>query len=176
MIETDIITDKVIIIISLIFNEDWFNFVLGAPGIYPLASIASAKSAARFKDITNIGTNSEIICIIWFFNFPSLKSTPRDACAFRILSVSLNKVGINLNDIDIIIANIEVLIFNFSNGLNNSSIPFDKSVGLVVRDKIVDVNITTNILNTNNKEFCKDFYKDYQKYLPTHAFDDLMNM
>ena len=31
-------------------------------------------------------------------------------------------------------------------------------------------------LHTYNKEFCKDFYKGYQKYLPPNAFDDLMNM
>ena len=31
-------------------------------------------------------------------------------------------------------------------------------------------------LHTYNKEFCKDFYKGYQKYLPQNAFDDLMNM
>ena len=36
--------------------------------------------------------------------FPCLKSTPLEDCAFMILSVSSNKVGINLKAIEIVIA------------------------------------------------------------------------
>ena len=31
-------------------------------------------------------------------------------------------------------------------------------------------------LKTGNKEFCKNFWRQYEKYLPPDAFDDLMNM
>ena len=81
---------------------------------------------------------------------PSLKSTPREACAFKILSVSLNKVGINLSAIEIIIARIDGFNFNNSNGFKNHSIAFARSIGFVVRVSVVDTRIITNTLATIN--------------------------
>ena len=90
----------------------------------------------------NRGTNNEISCITLSVNFPSLISTPRDACAFKIFCVSSNNVGIKRKAIEIINANSETGNPIFFSGLNNDSKANVKSDGFVVNVKSVDINTT----------------------------------
>ena len=136
--------------------EDKKGFIL--PNAFGVKEVASRvygwdgdkdeRGRSLLIDITNIGINNEIIWPACSCNLPSLKSTPRDAWAFNILFVSLNKVGIDLKAIEIIIANILVLIFINSSGFNSHSIALVISVGLVVNVIVVEASIITNTLPT----------------------------
>ena len=132
---------------SFILNDNFKRRVLFSPGIYPLASIALASSIARLNEITNIGTSKEIICPICSCSFPSLKSTPLDACAFSILFVSLNKVGIKRKAMETIIAKIDGLSFISSSGFKYHSMALAKSIGFVVNVSVVAIIMIAKTLN-----------------------------
>ena len=73
-------------------------------GLYPLASIAFDNSSLLSIEETNKGMIKDITALNRLNKPPRLKSTPREACAFIMRSVSSNNVGINLNAIDKVIA------------------------------------------------------------------------
>ena len=106
---------------------------------------------ALLIDITNIGISNDTICITCFASELSLKSTPLDAWAFKIFSVSANSVGINLKAIDNIIAKILVFIFKSSSGFKIHSIALDISIGLVVKVNTVEKLIIIITLKTVNE-------------------------
>src|SRR5699024_1787151 len=86
----------------------------------------------RLNELTNNGTSNGTTALIRSFNGPVRKSTPRDAWALEILSVSCKSVGIKRNEIDIINASSCTGNFTFFNGCNISSIASVISIGVVV--------------------------------------------
>src|SRR5699024_4549483 len=156
------------------FNS--LNFVLPSSPRYPRASIAIANSSARLKAFTNNGTSSGIMAFIRSFIFPVRKSTPLDACALDILSVSCISVGINLSDIVIINANSCTGNLIFFIGPNKLSVASVISIGVVmiVNREVININkqkrieltsqtlmstqynIYINILNDSDHSFVKN--------------------
>ena len=90
--------------ISLQPKRKTLYFVLFALGSYPLTSIALDSSSLLSIAETNRGMIKEIMALNLLPNPPRLKSTPRLACAFIILSDSSKRVGMNLRAIDKVIA------------------------------------------------------------------------
>ena len=94
----------------------------------------------------SIGINFLTFCA----KLPSLKSEPRDTCAFIILLVSSNIVGINLSEIDNTSAKVEIGTPTFCRNPRLFSIALVISVGEVVAIKttiIATTKINLTVIN-----------------------------